>query len=237
MTKITIIIPTFNEEKTIDQVIDKVYHLSLPKEFKKEIIVVDDGSFDKTLKRINHWIKKGVIILKHPKNLGKGAAIKTGLERVRGELILIQDADLEYDPIYYSKLLKPFNSKETMVVYGTRLINYPLNFWGKRKTVLPAHLIANRVLTALTNILYGSHLTDMETGYKIFKREILNDIKIKSDKFDFEAEITAKVLKRKTAIVEVSILVNPRTYKEGKKIGWRDGLIAIWTLIKYRFVE
>lgn len=237
MTKLTIIIPTFNEEKTINEVVNKVYHLNPPKGFKKEIIVVDDGSSDETKKKISHWRKKGIIILKHPSNRGKGAAIRTGLKKAKGELVLIQDADLEYDPIYYLKLLEPFKNEGIMVVYGTRLMNYPLTLWGRRKTVLPTHLIANRFLTLLTNILYGSNLTDMETGFKIFKRKIFDNIKIKSDKFNFEPEVTAKVLKQGVKILEVPIKTTPRTYKEGKKIGWRDGVTAIWTLIKYRFVD
>lgn len=234
--KISIIIPVFNEEATVAQVIDKVFNLKLPGGLKKEIIVVNDGSTDQTDKKLA-GNKNNFKYFSHQKNLGKGAAIKSGLEKASGDLILIQDADLEYDPIFIEKLLEPIRNHQAEVVYGTRLINYPLKLWGKNKTILPTHLLANKFLTALTNILYGSNLTDMETGYKIFSRKVFGSINLKSDKFDFEAEVTSKVLKRGIKIIEVPIVTKPRTYKEGKKIGWEDGLIAIWTLIKYRFFD
>lgn len=233
--KLSIIIPTFNEEKTIKLVIEKVKQVKLPKDFKKEIIVVDDGSSDQTEK----ILKKGKEIkyFRHNQNLGKGAAVRTGIENSTGEWIIIQDGDLEYDPVCYSKLLEPLLNRETKVVYGTRLINYPLNLWGSRKTVLPMHLIANKLLTIFTNILYGSNLTDMETGYKLFRSDILKKISLKSNRFDFEPEITAKILKLNIPIVEIPIKVRPRSYEEGKKIGFIDGLIAIITLIKYRITD
>lgn len=234
--KISIIIPVFNEEATVSQVIDKVFNLKLPGGLKTEIIVVNDGSTDQTDKKLA-GNKNNFKYFSHQKNLGKGAAIKSGLEKASGDLVLIQDADLEYDPIYIEQLLEPFKKDYAKVVYGTRLINYPLKLWGKNKTILPTHLLANKFLTTLTNILYGSNLTDMETGYKIFSRKVLSSLSIKSDKFDFEAEVTSKVLKRGIKIIEVPIVTKPRTYKEGKKIGWEDGLIAIWTLIKYRFFD
>lgn len=235
--KLSILIPVYDEEKTINYVIDKVNSLHLPKRVKKEIIVVDDASEDLTFKKINHWLKKGVIIIRHDKNQGKGAAIRTGLSKSTGELFIIQDADLEYNPQDYSKLLEPILQNRASVVYGTRLMNYPLNLWGKNKTVLPTHLIANKFLTLLTNLLFNSNLTDMETGYKVFKKKALKGINLRANKFDFEAEITAKILKKGIRIVEIPIITKPRTYEEGKKIGWKDGISAIWTLIKYRFVD
>lgn len=232
--KLSIIIPVYNEENTVDEILKKIGNINLSG-YPKEIIVVDDASDDKTPGILKKWGSK-VKILRHNHNMGKGAAIRDGIKNVSGDLIIIQDADLEYDPSYYSVLLKPI-SQGAKVVYGTRLLNYPLNLWGKDKTVLPMHLIANRFLTGLTNILFGSSLTDMETGYKVFRREVLDSINIKSKKFDFEAEITAKILKMGIKIVEVAIETKPRTYKEGKKIGWADGVSAIWTLIKYRLTD
>lgn len=231
--KLSIIIPVFNEERTIKQILNKVVQVKLPDSIKKEIIVVSDGSTDST-DRILSAIKN-IKFLRHEKNIGKGSAVRTGLKNVTGDLIIIQDADLEYDPADYAKLLKPILERKAMVVYGTRLISYPLKLWGKEKTILPTHLIANKFLTFLTNLLYQSNLTDMETCYKVFRKEILQKISLTSNGFEFEPEITARILKLKIPIVDVPIKVVPRTYKEGKKIGFKDGLIAIWTLIKLRF--
>lgn len=234
MKTLSIIIPVFNEQNTLDKVLRKVISVNLSS-IKKEIIVVDDASTDKTQSILMKW-KNVIKILKHSINMGKGSAIRDGVKNASGDLIIIQDADLEYDPNYYLELLEPFN-KEAKVVYGTRLLNYPLNLWGENKTVLPLNLVANKFLTAFTNILYGGNLTDMETGYKVFRKDILQKINIKSNRFDFEAEITAKLLKKRVEIIEVPITTKPRTYKEGKKIGWKDGFIAIWTLIKYKFID
>lgn len=235
MMKLSIIIPVYNEEKTIDKLLNKVIEVKLPKNIDKEIIVVDDGSTDESKNFLKNIKIKGVKKIFHEKNLGKGAAVKTGIKNSTGDLIIIQDADLEYDPSFYKLLIKPILKKEAQVVYGSRLIDYPLKFWGKDKTVLPLHLIANRFLTLLTNLIYEGKLTDMETGYKLFTREVIKNISINSNKFDFEAEVTVKLLKKKVPIIEVPISIKPRTYKEGKKIGWFDGIMAIWTLIKYRF--
>lgn len=234
--KVSIIIPVYNEEKTIAQVIKKVIDIRFPLGFTREVIVVNDASTDKSLREISRYRSK-ITLLNHELNLGKGAAITSALKVVSGDIVLIQDADLEYDPKYYSSLLKPFINNHAQIVYGSRLINYPLTLFGKNKTPLPFHLIANRFLTFLTNILYGVSVTDMETGYKAISVSLLNSLNLKSKRFDFEPEITAKILKRKIPITEVSISVMPRTYDQGKKIGWFDGVMAIWTLIKYRFID
>lgn len=232
---LSIIIPVFNEKKTIKEILKRVLSVKLPPLVKKEIIVIDDGSTDRTGVEIRST--KGIKKIFHKKNLGKGVAVRNGLKSASGDIIIIQDADLEYDPNYYPTLLKPILENNAKVVYGTRLINYPLRLWGQQKTILPSHLIANKLLTVLINILYGTKLTDMETCYKVFKKEVLKDISLTSEKFDIEPEITIKFIKAGFHIVEVPIKVNPRTYQEGKKIGFIDGIEAIWTILKYRFTN
>ena len=160
-----------------------------------------------------------------------------GIKESTGDIILIQDADLEYNPNDYPKLLKPILDGKAEVVYGSRLANYPLKITGSKKTPLVTHFIGNKLLTLFTNILYGNELTDMETCYKVFKKQVIKDMKIKAKRFDFEPEFTAKVMKKGINIYEVPIKVNPRGYEEGKKITWVDGIIAVWTLLKYRFVD
>lgn len=233
--KLSIIIPVFNEEATINELLTKVRLLKFPLKLQKEIIVINDGSRDNT-KKILEKVKK-IKLIHHKKNLGKGAAIKTGLKHSTGDIIAIQDADLEYDPKDLLKLLKPIVKNKSKVCYGTRLKNYPLKLWGEDKTVLPTHWIANKTLSLLTSLLYRTKISDMETCYKVFKREVIDGIEIKSAKFDFEPEITAKILKKGYKILELPIKVNPRTKKQGKKIQFKDGFYAIFALIKYRFQD
>lgn len=234
---LSIIIPVFNEEKTIRLVLEKVNDVKLLKGIKKEIIIVDDCSTDQTSKILSSVKDISFKYLRHKKNLGKGSAITTGLDSAAGDYIIIQDADLEYNPEDYLKLLDPILEGGSKIVFGTRLINYPLKFWGKDKTVLPTHLIANKFLTGLINFLYGSDLTDMETCYKLFHKNAIKNIKLTSKRFDIEPEITIKFIKEGYKIKEIPIKTNPRTYKEGKKIGFIDGIEAIWTILKYKFYD
>jgi glycosyltransferase involved in cell wall biosynthesis len=226
--KLSVVVPVYNEEKTIAEILKRVQNVGLA----DEIIVIDDGSSDGTAAIIKKLSSdKGIKFIAHPKNLGKGAAVRTGIEAARGEMILVQDADLEYYPEDYPALIKPIENGSADAVYGSRFMG------GPRRTTMFWHMVANKMLTFLTNILYNNILTDMETGYKLFKREILQDITIRSNSFDFEPEITAKLLKRRARIFEVPITFNPRDYSEGKKIGLKDAFQALWALVKYRFVD
>lgn len=235
--KLSIIIPVFNEDRTILAILEKVSKVRLPTNITKEIIVVDDSSTDSTSKILKDIQNINFKLISHKINKGKGASVRTGIKISSGDYIIIQDADLEYNPEDYSKLLEVVIKDDEKIVYGTRLKNYPLSFWGEKKTVLPLHLLANKFLTFLVNILFNAHLSDMETGYKLFSREVLEKMDLKSNRFDIEPEITIKALKLGYNIKEVEIVTRPRDYKEGKKIGFIDGLSAIWTIIKYRFAN
>ncbi|HXF85798.1 MAG TPA: glycosyltransferase family 2 protein [Anaerolineales bacterium] len=226
--KLSIIIPVYNEAQNIREIVRRVQATKRA----YEIIIVDDGSQDGTreiLKQMDG--KKKVRVIFHEKNQGKGAAVVTGLKAAKGDVFLIQDADLEYNPRDYSILLQPIEEGVADVVYGSRFLGAPHRvamFW---------HQVANQLLTLMTNILYDSILTDMETGYKVFRREVIEGMTIRSKRFNFEPEFTAKVLKRKYRIFEVPISFNPRDYSEGKKIKLKDAFEAVWTLLKYRFVD
>jgi glycosyltransferase involved in cell wall biosynthesis len=225
---LSVIVPVFNERSTVAEVIRRIRRVELPVDV--EVIVVDDGSSDGTDKVLDALGDSTVRVINHPHNRGKGAAIRTGLEAVRGDLILVQDADLEYDPADWPKLLEPILRGKSKVVYGSR-------FTGERKNMMPLHWIGNRFLSLVTNVLYSSTLSDMETCYKLFDRRVLDGLTIVSDKFDFEPEITAKVLRRGYRIYEVPISYAGREADEGKKITWRDGFGALRALVKFRFVR
>lgn len=226
--KISVIIPAYNEIHTIEEILKRVQAVGVA----DEILVVDDGSTDGTRGILKEYDSQGPVkVIFHAENQGKGAAVRTGIQHASGDLIIIQDADLEYDPRDYQLLLQPLREGIADVVYGSRFLGAP------RRPAMFWHMVANKMLTFMTNILYNNILTDMETGYKVFRREIVQDMKLRSKKFDFEPEFTAKVLKRDVRIFEVPITFNPRDYDEGKKIGLRDAFQAVWTLIKYRFVD
>jgi glycosyltransferase involved in cell wall biosynthesis len=225
---LSVIVPVFNERTTVAEVIRRIRSVKLP--FDVEVIVVDDGSSDGTDKVLQALGDSTIRVIDHKVNLGKGAAVRTGLEAIRGDLVLVQDADLEYDPNDWAKLLEPILRGKAEVVYGSR-------FTGERKNMLPLHWIGNRFLSLLTNLLYSSTLSDMETCYKLFDRKVLEGITIESNRFEFEPEITAKVLRRGYRIYEVPISYAGREPDEGKKITWRDGFGAVKALVKYRFVR
>ncbi len=230
MQKVTVIIPVFNEKDTILQILEKVEKSKFAG-LEKEIIITDDFSIDGTRDILNS-IKNKYKILFHEKNKGKGAAIRTAIKEAKGDFIVIQDADLEYLPDDYNNLLPLLINNDADVVYGSRFLNK-----NNSKNFIFKNKIANLFLTFLTNILYGCKITDMETCYKAFKREILQSITIKSNRFDFEPEITAKILKKKAKLKELPISYNGRGHEDGKKINWKDGICAVWTLIKYRFTD
>ncbi len=235
--KLSIIIPVYNEEKTILEILDRVKKEKIPL-IEKEIIVVDDGSTDGTREKLENLKENDLKIIFRKENGGKGAAVRNGIENATGEYIIIQDADLEYHPKYIKELLKPILEKKTDVVYGTRLNRMPHLKGEEGKHLFILHYFGNRFLSLVTSILYGQWITDMETCYKLFPRKALDGIELNARGFELEPEITSKLMKRGYKIKEISILVKPRGYEEGKKLNTvRDGLKAFWTLIKYRFSD
>lgn len=231
--KLSVLIPLYNEVNTLEEAVLRVRNVRLP----KEIIVVDDGSSDgsrELLQRLKMEANSGndplneLKIYLQPKNQGKGAAIRSALSHITGEIVIIQDADLEYDPGDYMKLLEPILSGKADVVYGTRFYG-----GGPHRVLFFWHYLGNQLLTLISNILTNLNLTDMEVGYKVFRTDVLKNIEIKSDRFGFEPEITLKVAKRKCRVYEVPISYHGRTYAEGKKITWKDGFVTLYSLIRF----
>jgi glycosyltransferase involved in cell wall biosynthesis len=249
--RLSILIPCYNEIATIREIVDRVRlvdvrlrvrdgHFGLPVGpdgtveivLDKEIIIVDDGSKDGTRDILPELARlPGVFVYYHARNQGKGAAVRTAIEKATGDVMLVQDADLEYDPRDYPSLLQPIIEGRTKVVYGSRFLG------GPRKAMFFSHMMGNKLLTLFTNIMFDTILSDMETCYKVFTREVAEKLHLKSPGWGFDPEITAKILKRGYRIYEVPISYTGREFNEGKKISWRDGLTVMWTLLKYRLVE
>ncbi len=237
--KLSILIPVYNEEKTIAKLISEVDSVLLPVT-EKEIIIINDGSTDKTAEEIKRISKvfKNITLISHNKNMGKGSAIRTGINHATGDYIIIQDADLEYNPKDIPAMIKPILNGKARVVYGSRLKRLP-NFRRDERTMrFFIHYLGNKMLSVLTSMLYGQWITDMETGYKIVPTNVMKNLKLSSIGFELEPEITAKLLKKGYLIHEISISTNPRGYNEGKKLNTvRDGVRALWALFRYRFIN
>ncbi len=224
---VSIVMPAYNERRTIDEIIGRV--LAVP--LRLELIVVDDCSTDGTREHLQEMQRAlGFTLLLQPRNAGKGAALRAGFAQIRGEIAIVQDADLEYSPEEYPALIELICSGRADVVYGSR-------FLGRHRVFLFVHYMGNRMLTLLTNILYNTMLTDMETCFKAMHVDVLRSMTLKSNRFGIEPEITAKIFKRGFRVYEIPITYDGRGYDEGKKITWRDGIVAVWTLIRYRFSE
>jgi glycosyltransferase involved in cell wall biosynthesis len=228
LRKLSVVVPVYNERNTLVEILRRMRTVELPDNVEREIVVVDDGSDDGTRDVLRQLGDSTVRIIMHERNRGKGAAVRTGFSHATGEYVLVQDADLEYDPEDWPRLLAPVLSGKARVVYGSR-------FTGERRNMMFFHWVGNRFLSLVTNVLYNTTLSDMETCYKLIDRALIDGLSLQADRFDIEPEITAKLLKRKVRIYEVPISYAGREIDEGKKITWTDGVSAFWTLLKYRF--
>ncbi len=232
LPQLSVIVPAYNEKPTIEEILRRIAQV----EVSKEIIVVDDGSTDGTGEILRQAVQKSdqygnLKVFFHERNLGKGAAVRTGIAQARGDIIVIQDADLEYDPREYPQLLGPILDGRADVVYGSRFLGGPhraLYFW---------HYLGNKLVTLFSNLLTNMNLSDVETCYKAFRREVFDGITLKSNRFEFEPEITVKIAKKGCRVYETPISYSGRSYKEGKKIGWLDGVKALWALVRYRLFD
>ena len=224
---LSVVIPVFNERDTVEEIVRRVR--ATP--HRKEIILVDDASTDGTTDILKKLESDEVHVFYHDRNQGKGAALRTGFQHVRGDIVLVQDADLEYDPADYPSLLQPILDGKADVVYGSRFLG------GPHRVLLFWHRLGNLVVTLLSNVLTNLDLTDMETGYKVFRREVVKDLPLKENRFGVEVELTQKVARRGWRIYEVPIAYYGRTYEEGKKIGLKDGLWALWCVLRYRLFD
>jgi len=245
--KLSIIMPVYNEQATLTEIVNRVRSVDLtvdregtnallqgPIVLEREIVIIDDGSTDGTREILNKWRLENapdLRIVYHEKNGGKGAALRTGFQQATGDILVIQDADLEYDPRDYVKLLEPLLEGRSAVIYGSRFMG------GPRSAMSLSHTLGNKFLTVLTNLFFGTALSDMETCYKCFRRDVIVDMPLRSRRFEIEPELTAKILKRGYSIFEVPISYNGRDFHAGKKISWQDGFTAVRTLLKYRFVD
>lgn len=230
--KLSVVMPVYNEAKTIRELLRRINEVNLGK-VKKEIILVDDFSTDGSRGVIKKLSKKYVKIFQ-PGNMGKGAALKAGIKASTGNFIIFQDADLEYNPNDYKKLLKPILDKKTSISFGTRFVGQRFKPFGKRKTMHSAHWIGNKFLTFAFNFLYGTKLTDVEPCYKLFRSSILKGIEVKTNRFEYDIELMCKLVKKGHKIVQLPINYSPRKFKEGKKINWKDGVVALWTMVRNR---
>lgn len=227
MKTLSIVIPVYNEQNTVEEVLRRVFAVKLPG-WKKQVVVIDDGSTDDTPKKLKKWKKKCLILSQE--NSGKGSAVTHGFSKVTGDVVIVQDADLEYSPEDYPKLLQPFDNERVTVVYGSR-------FLGPHLSTMFVYELGNKFVTLVTNILFNTNITDMETGYKAFRRSVLDGMTIHAKSFEFEPEFTAKVLKKGHQIYEIPISYYGRKFEEGKKLTWKDGVAALVALVRYRLFD